>query len=180
MKANGKSPTLFTLSGLPGTGKTTIARELARVLRAVYFRVDSAENALKNSSLKISPAEDAGYEIGYAMAIDNLMNGLDFVADCVNPIQETRSSWQNAAQTAKANYIGIEIICSDPEIHKARLLARNAQFPELNLPDWNDVLNRRYEAWDTSNIVIDTAVLDVQSALNRILELKDFLETQTP
>lgn len=172
MKATGKSPTLFIFSGLPGTGKTTIARELARVLRAAYFRVDSAEIALKNSSLKISPAEDAGYEIGYAMAIDNLKNGLDFVADCVNPIQETRSSWRNAALTARAKYIDIEIICSNPKIHKARLLARNAQCPELNLPNWDEVSNHHYEAWDNSIIVIDTAILNVKEALTTILELR--------
>ncbi len=165
------APVLYIFSGLPGVGKSTIARELARKIGAVYFRVDSAEDALKNSSLNISPAEDAGYEIGYALAKDNLEIGLSFVADCVNPIQETRKAWRNAAQGAKARYINIEITCSYPEIHKAQLLARNAQFSELNLPNWDEVSNRHYELWDTSRIVIDTAINDVNSALTKILDL---------
>ena len=35
---------LTVLSGLPGVGKTTIARELARSLAAVYLRIDSIEH----------------------------------------------------------------------------------------------------------------------------------------
>ena len=34
---------LIILSGLPGTGKTTIARELAMAVLAVHVRIDSIE-----------------------------------------------------------------------------------------------------------------------------------------
>jgi predicted kinase len=37
---------LLILGGLPGTGKTTIARELARKLGVVHVRIDSIEQAL--------------------------------------------------------------------------------------------------------------------------------------
>ncbi|MFY9659052.1 MAG: AAA family ATPase [Terriglobales bacterium] len=40
---------LIILGGLPGTGKTTIARELARQLRAVHVRIDSIEEAILDS-----------------------------------------------------------------------------------------------------------------------------------
>ena len=38
-------PVLIVFSGLPGVGKTTIARELGRSLAAVYLRIDSIEHA---------------------------------------------------------------------------------------------------------------------------------------
>jgi predicted kinase len=48
---------LISFSGLPGVGKTTVARALARQIGAAYIRVDSIEVALKSSSLQIHPAE---------------------------------------------------------------------------------------------------------------------------
>ena len=36
---------LIVFGGLPGTGKTTVARELARQLGAVHLRIDSIEQA---------------------------------------------------------------------------------------------------------------------------------------
>ena len=64
-------PVLISFSGLPGVGKTTVARALAQEIRAVYVRVDSIEAALKNSSLQIHPAEDAGISRSFAVAKDN-------------------------------------------------------------------------------------------------------------
>ena len=42
---------LIILGGLPGTGKTTIARELARQLGAVHVRIDSIEEAILDSGV---------------------------------------------------------------------------------------------------------------------------------
>ena len=39
---------LLILSGLPGAGKTTIVRELARRIGAVHVRIDSIEHAIMN------------------------------------------------------------------------------------------------------------------------------------
>lgn len=38
---------LIVFGGLPGTGKSTIARALARALRATYLRVDVIEQAIR-------------------------------------------------------------------------------------------------------------------------------------
>jgi cytidylate kinase len=44
---------LIIFGGLPGTGKTAIAQQLARELGAVYLRIDSMEQA---SATAVSPA----------------------------------------------------------------------------------------------------------------------------
>ena len=88
---------LISFSGLPGVGKTTVARALARRINAAYIRVDSIEAALKNSTLRIHPAEDAGYLAAVAIAKDNLLHHLDVVADTVNPLALTRRLWAQAA-----------------------------------------------------------------------------------
>ena len=39
---------LIIFGGLPATGKTMIARELARQIGAVYLRIDSIEQAMRD------------------------------------------------------------------------------------------------------------------------------------
>ena len=40
---------LIVFSGLPGTGKTTLAKDLAATTGAVYLRIDTIEQAIRNS-----------------------------------------------------------------------------------------------------------------------------------
>jgi len=74
---------LIIFGGLPGTGKTVIARELAGQLSAVYFRIDSIEQAIRDSGVVSKPLDDVGYRIGYTVAEDNLRLGRTVIADSV-------------------------------------------------------------------------------------------------
>ncbi|MEM6903131.1 MAG: AAA family ATPase, partial [Pseudomonadota bacterium] len=80
------SPVLIIFAGLPGSGKTTIARALADHLGAFHLRIDTIEQAVQRSMLKVSEAEDAGYLAAYGIAGDNLRQGRIVIADSVNPI----------------------------------------------------------------------------------------------
>src|SRR5215831_15428612 len=121
---DGRSPTLVIFSGLPGVGKSSIARELAREIDAVYLRIDSIEQSLRDSSAPIEPMHDAGYRVAYAMAEDNLALGLTVVADCVNPISITRDAWREIADRAGVRILDIEIRCSDMAEHRRRVETR--------------------------------------------------------
>ncbi len=63
---------LIVFAGLPGTGKTTIAEELARELGAVYLRIDAIEQTLRDSGAYNSLTNDAGYCVAYVIAEENL------------------------------------------------------------------------------------------------------------
>ena len=39
---------LIIFGGLPGTGKTTLSKEIAKHFKAAYLRVDTIEQTLKN------------------------------------------------------------------------------------------------------------------------------------
>ncbi|MDO8839704.1 MAG: AAA family ATPase [Parvibaculum sp.] len=148
---------LIVFSGLPGTGKSTIARELARRIGATYLRIDTIEQALKNSSLRIDPVDDAGYAAAFALAEDNLKLGRIVVADSVNPVEETRAAWRIVAVQAGCDAIDVEIVCSDEVEHRRRVETRTSDIMGLRQPTWSEVIRRDYRPWQSERIVIDTA-----------------------
>jgi predicted kinase len=148
---------LIILGGLAGVGKTSIGRELALQLAAVYVRIDSIEQAMRDSAAVRESLDDAGYRVGYAVAEDNLRLGLTVVADSVNPLQLTRDSWVAAANRAGARAVEVEVTCSDVEEHRRRVETRSIDIPGLRLPAWSEVASREYHAWDRGHVAIDTA-----------------------
>ena len=103
------SPLLVALSGLPGSGKTTVARALATRLGAVHVRVDVIETALATSdAVSLADHPELGYSVAYALASDHLRNGISVVADTVNPVAVTREAWRRVAADAGARVLDVE------------------------------------------------------------------------
>ena len=158
---------LYILGGLPGVGKTTIAVGLARAIGAVHLRIDSIEQALRNSSVTITGPE--GYVVAYAVAEDNLRLGRAVLADSVNPIEVTRAAWRNVALRAGARCVEIEIVCSDVAEHRRRVETRVADIAGHRLPTWQQVSDREYEPWQ-ADIVIDTAGQPAEASVAALLD----------
>jgi predicted kinase len=156
---------LIILAGLPGTGKTTIARELARQLGAVHVRIDSIEQAVRESGVVVVSLDDAGYRVGYAVAEDNLRLGHTVIADSVNPLPATRDAWVDVANRSGVGFVEIEVTCSDPQEHRRRVEARPTDISGLRLPTWPEVVARDYHSWDRARTVIDTARDSVEHSL---------------
>ena len=160
--------TLIIFGGLPGVGKTTIARELARSLHALHLRIDSIEQALRASGMASDPMNDAGYRVAYAVAEDNLRLGRTVVADSVNPISLTREAWVSVADRAGARAIEIEVSCSDLNEHRRRVEMRTTDIAGLRLPTWQEVAERDYHPWGREHLVIDTAGRTIEQNVDSI------------
>lgn len=159
---------LIILAGLPGTGKTTIARELARQLRAVHVRIDSIEQAIRESGVAVVSLDDAGYRAAYAMAEDNLRLGHTVVADSVNPVAATRNAWIEVAKRAGADFVQVEITCTDRHEHRRRVETRLPDIPGHRLPAWPEVVAREYHPWDLERHVIDTAADSFEKSVTKL------------
>lgn len=162
---------LIIFGGLPGTGKSTIARFLALRLNAVWLRIDSIEQSLVQSEkIAMSDMGPAGYVVAYAIAADNIRLGNTVIADSVNPLAITRQSWRNVALENAVPALEIEIICSNKALHQERVEHRRPDIPGHVLPDWQKVINRQYEDWLSTDITLDTSVLTPEQAVEVILQ----------
>ena len=159
---------LVVFSGLPGVGKTTIARELAIAIGAVHVRIDSIEQALRDEGIAV---EAEGYAVAYAVAEDNLRLGRRVIADCVNPWPLTRNEWRAVANRAGVPEINVEVVCSDVTEHRRRVESRAPDIAGHTVPTWADVERRDYRPWEGERIIIDTARLDVHASVAAIGQL---------
>ena len=123
----------------------------------VYLRIDTIEQAIRNSPGKRQAVNEEGYRVAYAIAEDNLRIGRTVVSDSVNPVQETRDGWKEVAQRTNSLFVEVEVVCSDTAIHRERVETRSVGIPGLRLPTWEEVVTREFQPWTRDRIVIDTA-----------------------
>lgn len=160
-------PILYIFSGLPGSGKTSLARGAAKHLCCAYLRIDTIEQGLRElCSLNV---QGEGYRLAYRIATDNLRLGTSVVADSCNPVELTRCEWEQVAQEAGVRYLNIEVVCSDILEHRQRVNARVPDISGMKLPTWEEVENRAYDRWTADRIIVDTSGKRVEDSLKELL-----------
>ncbi|MCK1398310.1 MULTISPECIES: AAA family ATPase [unclassified Bradyrhizobium] len=169
----GRPPALIVFGGLPGTGKTTVFRELTRRLAATYLRIDAVEQTLRTAGHRVGAM---GYVVATALAAEKLELGRVVVVDCVNPVLASRVGWRQVAAQKSTCVVEIEVVCSDLILHRQRVETRTSDISGLKQPTWAEVVNRDYEPWDREHLVLDTAV----SSLDHLLEeAETYVRAQT-
>lgn len=151
---------LVVMSGLPGSGKSTIARELAARLPAALVSVDPIDAALRRAGITPDqPTGLAAYLAAEAVADDVLGSGLSVVADAVNAVEPARTQWRELAARRGVAMAVVEVGCSDPALHRARLAARSRGLTGLPEPTWAAVQARRaeYLPWREPVLQLDSA-----------------------
>jgi predicted kinase len=159
---------LVVVSGLPATGKSTVARLLAERTRTPFLRVDRIEQAIVGWSELTHPVGPVGYAVAHALAAEQLTLGLDVIVECVNPLSLTRDAWVGTASRTGAAIVEAELVCSDPGEHRHRVESRPSDVDGLTKPTWAQVHQWEYEPWSRPRLVLDTATMSTAAAADRL------------
>jgi len=166
------APRLIVLAGLPGVGKSTVAREIARALGASWLRVDTIEAALLKAGLARSFKTGlAAYVVACDLAEAHLELGRDVVVDAVNAVEPARQMWRDLAGSRGAQLTFVEVVCADAAEHRRRLASRELATPPLPAPTWEEVqaVARDYVPWTEPVLRIDASRPPAEN-LTRVLE----------
>ena len=150
---------LVALAGLPGSGKSALARELGRRTGGVVLAVDAVEAAMWRAGVGPEdrlPTGLAAYAVVQALAGDLLEAGRTVIADAVNAVEPARAAWRDLAAAHDVPLRWLEVICSDPALHRQRLASRGTRYHGFREPTWEQVRTREMEPWADDRLVLDS------------------------
>lgn len=147
-------------AGLPGSGKSAVADEVARRLRVPVLSVDPIEEGMDMAGIDASFERGlAAYLVAERVAAHLLSLGQDVMVDACNAEPEGRAVWRELAGRHGLEPMWIEVRPRDPALHRRRLEGRSRRFPGAPEPTWDEVQARRpgLDAWQEDRLVLDPA-----------------------
>jgi predicted kinase len=166
---------LIVFSGLPGTGKTVLAERVASEFNIPVFAKDWIEATLLRCELTPTnpekPLGSAGYQLLTVLAERQLMLGQSVILDSVASTQTIRSTWRELVEKYNGEWIVVECICSDEQVHRARLGTRQRGIPGWHELDWSDVerVKGYFHPWDEDRLILD-AMQPLEENLKHLFE----------
>jgi predicted kinase len=162
MEDNAPLPqTLIILSGLPGCGKTTLARLLVQELQLPILTIDDVVDAIPAHLTRhaerfwedmvhtLLHLVDAQLAWGHSVIVDSVFMGVDE--------SQTQHTWSDRlrayeiAQQRGVNFRPITCHISDETVWRERLAQRARQFPDAPVATWTqvDVQRRFFQPWQS-------------------------------
>jgi len=147
---------MFT--GLPGTGKSVLSEQAARMLGCPLFSKDMIEATLWRSGVGSDANSGwAAYELMTSLAECQLRLGQSVVLDSVATYERIRSRWRDFAASHGATFVAVECVCSNEDLQRSRLVDRQRGIPGWYEIDWHQVEQTRanYEPCTGQRLVLD-------------------------
>lgn len=149
--------TLILFAGMPGSGKTTLARMVSRRLMIPAFAKDRMQRVLRDHHLAAENSGD-GYYLILDMADEQLSLGLSVILDATFPLDHFRIVASEIAARHQARFCALYFSCSDDQEWQRRMNQRVQYVPGWRPVGWSDVLRMRdyYQPWNTNALAIDS------------------------
>ena len=148
-------PILVLITGLPGTGKSTMAEQAAAFLGAPVLAHDWAMSGLRPyeavqkalDSMVPSGHQPVGWSILNALARAQIRSGSSVILDGVARTADVERCREVANQEG-ARFLTVLTECTDVDTHRIRIESRQRLIPDWYELDW-DRVKRSRSTWDT-------------------------------
>lgn len=160
---------LVIFSGLPGTGKSTLAYKLARQLRWPLLCIDDVIGDVP---------EDAGIAF-WDSRVDILLDlvntqlelGLDVIVDSVF-MNMDRNHAQELARKHQVRFLPIYVFISDDKIWEQRVTTRYNELNHKDVASWERVQHQRehFREWEPDTALFIDSINSVNQNYYKILD----------
>lgn len=149
-----RRPAVVLVTGLPGTGKSTVAELAAAQLHCAVLGHDWVMSGLRPYAAVQQALDDmrplrhgaVGWSILGALARSQARHGASVVLDGVARTPQIQQLRQVAGEEDVA-FTVIVTECSDTDLHRSRIEGRRRGIPDWYELDWSDV-ERALASWD--------------------------------
>ncbi len=164
-------PVLIVISGLPGSGKSFLARRLVERLPAVIVESDYVRKRFIDKPTYSSAESAWVHAIAHAAIRELLRTGCHVISDATNLVEWHRQQVYRLADEARAGLVVVQAVA--PESVVRERLARRSASPSsthFSDADWQvyEKLKLTVEAIHRPHLVVDTSA-EIEEGVDRVL-----------
>ena len=159
------------MCGLPGVGKTTIARQLAPLLNAVVLSTDKIRKELFHKPSYGRRERKLIYDILILLAKYLCNSNVNCILDATFSREKSREEIRNKLELCSKEISIIECICPE-DVVIARLNARKHDFSDADFLIYKN-MKRIYEPVKKEHVTVDTSkisIIDIESIAKHVLD----------
>ena len=162
---------IIIICGLPGVGKTTVAKELAPLLNAVILSTDKIRKELFSKPMYGRRERRLIYDVMILLAKYLDMVGINCILDATFTRESSRREIKKKLGLASKDIHIIECICPE-DIVLSRLRQRKNDYSDADFSVYRK-MKRIYENVRGEHMTIDTSMIsktDIRSIATKILK----------
>lgn len=164
-------PPLIVVSGLPGTGKSFLCREVAEKLPFLILASDALRKVLFPIPRYNEQENRRLFSACHVLIEELLKKGIPVIFDATNLLEHHREYLYRAAERAGAKLI-LVLVEACPEVVRQRLIGRETTpVPDCDSEAGWEVYNKmrpRREKISRNHLVVDTSQ-DITAAVDKIV-----------